>query len=89
MLGDVPRHYVAQIQQLLFITGLQVCDYVEMKGPEEFQIVEVKRDPDWFKTHGTTLRNFHTKLCDCRKDPSLAPRPKKRKKKPPKYDFGD
>lgn len=88
VLGEVPRHYMAQMQQLLHITGLQVCDFVEMKGPEEFQIVEVKRDSDWWRENKDKLQAFHKRLEECFEDPSLAPRPRKRKKKAPKFDFG-
>ena len=88
ILGEVPRHYVAQIQTLLHITKLDVCDYVEMKGPNEFQIVPVKRDPDWFATHGSELRKFHTKLQEAIANPELAPRPRKRKAKAHAFDFG-
>lgn len=86
ILGEVPAHYMAQIQLLLLITGLEVADFVELKGPEEFQIVEVKKDPEWWNTHEAALRAFHTKLHECIENPELAPRPRKKKK--PKFDFG-
>jgi len=88
VLGEVPRHYMAQIQTLLHITKLEVCDFVEMKGPNEFQIVEVKRDLDWFATHESELRKFHTKLHEAIENPELAPRPRKRKAKVHAFDFG-
>ena len=86
--GEIPRQYMAQVQQLMHITGLEVADFVEMKGPEEFQIVEVKRDPDWWNTHEKKLREFHARLTECLEDPTLAPKPRRRKKKKPDFDFG-
>ena len=86
--GDVPIHYYHQVQLLLFITKLDYADYVEMKGPEEFQIVEVVRDPEWYTKHEDTLLKFHERLMSCHEDPSCLPKPKKRKKAKPIFDFG-
>ena len=88
VLGEIPRHYMAQVQQLLHITGLPVCDFVEMKGPEEFQIVEIKKDIGWWTENQPKLHAFHKRVEECFADPSLAPKPRKRKKKAPIFDFG-
>lgn len=85
ILGEVPRMYIDQIQMLLHITGLEVADFIEMKGAEEFQIVEVKKDPSWWIDNKENLHTFHQRLTDCKADPTLCPRPKKRK---PRFDFG-
>ena len=85
VLGDVPGHYIDQIQMLLHITQLNVADYIEMKGAEEFQIVEVKKDRQWWNRNKDAIEQFHARLTECKIDPTLCPRPKKRK---PRFDFG-
>lgn len=81
--GEVPAHYMDQIQMLLHITGLKVADFIEMKG-SEFHIVEVNKDPRWWGKNREALHTFHQQMQECRLDPTLCPRPKKRK---PRFDF--
>lgn len=53
--GEVPGHYVAQIQLLMEILDLDECDFIQYKpdeltwpAPAEFDVVNVKRDRAWF-----------------------------------------
>jgi hypothetical protein len=48
---QVPKYYIPQIQLLLEILDLEVCDFVQYRPgpPEEFQVTEVVRDRDWFE----------------------------------------
>lgn len=52
--GVVPRSYLTQMQLLMLVGGLEVCDFVEFKPPElvggdgEFLITQVARDPEWW-----------------------------------------
>lgn len=82
--GEVPAHYMDQIQMLLHITELKVADFIEMKGTTEFHVVEVKKDPKWWSKNKEALHLFYLQLQECRQDPTLCPRPKKRK---PRFDF--
>lgn len=46
----VPKHYWPQIQLLLEVTDLEECDFIQYKpDPEEFVVVRVARDREWFK----------------------------------------
>jgi putative phage-type endonuclease len=46
----VPKHYWPQIQLLLEVTDLEECDFIQYKpNPEEFVVVRVGRDREWFK----------------------------------------
>lgn len=59
--GQVPKQYVDQIQGLLWTLDLEVCDFIEYKphvAPEQFTIMEVRRDPTWQKTNVPILVQF-------------------------------
>lgn len=55
---NVPKHYLPQVQLQLEITDLEECDFVQYKPaisegdvvtrPEEFVVVRVRRDREWF-----------------------------------------
>jgi putative phage-type endonuclease len=52
----VPKYYMPQIQLLLEILDFEDCDFVQYRPagpagdpPEEFDVVRVKRDREWFK----------------------------------------
>jgi len=83
--GEVPHMYYHQIQLLLFVTGLQHADFVELGGSDEFHICPIIKDENWFVHNKAALETFHKRLLECQKFPELAPRPKKRKNK---FDFG-
>ena len=49
--AKVPSYYLPQVQLQLEITELEECDFVQYRPPDEFVIVRVKRDPDWFQNN--------------------------------------
>lgn len=54
--GSVPQHYMPQIQLLLDILHLDVCDFVQYKpATGQFVITEVQREPGWLETRLSTL----------------------------------
>jgi putative phage-type endonuclease len=46
----VPKYYLPQIQLLLEVLDLEVCDFIQYRPgpPEEFEVTEVVRDRAWF-----------------------------------------
>lgn len=53
--AKVPKHYLPQVQLQLEITDLEECDFVQYRPariedarPEEFVVVRVQRDREWF-----------------------------------------
>ena len=53
--AKVPKHYLPQVQLQLEITDLEECDFVQYRPasaegarPEEFVVVRVYRDREWF-----------------------------------------
>jgi len=56
--SNVPKHYWPQVQLQLEITDLEECDFVQyrpaqiedgvLRSPEEFVVVRVHRDREWF-----------------------------------------
>jgi putative phage-type endonuclease len=76
--GSVPQHYMPQIQLLLDILNLDVCDFVQYKPePFEFVITEVHRQPGWLDARMPTLLDVHRQIRE------LAAQPK-----PLDLDFG-
>ena len=57
---EVPGYYLPQIQLLLEIMDLEVCDFVQYKEgpPEEFVVVEVPRDREWFAHYLPVMKAF-------------------------------
>lgn len=60
---EVPVHYMDQIQGLLFILDLEVCDFVQYRpeslwSPEEFMVTRVERDANWLRIYLPELRKF-------------------------------
>lgn len=57
---EVPGYYLPQIQLLLEIMDLEVCDFLQYKEgpPEEFVVVEVQRDREWFAHYLPVMRAF-------------------------------
>jgi putative phage-type endonuclease len=48
----VPKYYWPQVQLQLEITDLEECDFIQYKpDPEEFVVVRVKRDREWFRAN--------------------------------------
>ena len=57
---EVPVYYLPQIQLLLEIMDLEVCDFLQYKEgpPEEFVVVEVQRDREWFAHYLPVMKAF-------------------------------
>ena len=69
--GTVPAHYMHQLQCLMHIMQLSVCDFIEYvpEGTwtdEVFSIVEVKRDDDFWARISPQLRRFWDEVEDVR-----------------------
>ena len=63
--GDVPGHYMPQLQLLMDIMDLEVCDFIQYKpesitwpAPREFVVVTVEREREWFEGNLPIMRNF-------------------------------
>ena len=76
IMGVVPGHYLPQIQFLLEIYDLEVCDFIDYLPERDrkdggkgdiLNVVEVKRDREFVKTHLDTLRLFVQKMVHCRR----------------------
>jgi len=96
----VPEHYVPQIQLCMEILDLEEVDFIQYKPaetnwprPEEFVVVNVKRDREWFKTYLPVMKEFWDKVLYYREHLDELPKPKEkttRKKKevePPKCEI--
>jgi len=75
--AKVPKYYLPQIQLLLEILDFEECDFVQYKPePEEFVVVRVQRDKEWFKEKLPILKNVWDRivkgrangLCELRDD---------------------
>mmetsp|Transcript_7218 Transcript_7218/g.14664 ORF Transcript_7218/g.14664 Transcript_7218/m.14664 type:complete len:303 (-) Transcript_7218:95-1003(-) len=77
--SSLRRRYYAQVQTLMEVFDLEVCDLVQYfkpsggrakkKGPiNTFLRVEVVRDREWFAKNVVEMEAFYTKLCDARAD---------------------
>jgi putative phage-type endonuclease len=65
---EVPSYYMPQIQLLLEIMDLEVCDFVQYKeSPEEFVVVEVPRDREWFAKYLPIMKAFWDRVLECRR----------------------
>jgi putative phage-type endonuclease len=78
----VPKHYLPQVQLQLEITDLEECDFVQYRPatdgrPEEFVVVRVKRDREWFSKNLPIMqaiwdrieRGRKNGLCELQDDP--------------------
>jgi len=66
---EVPVYYMPQIQILLEIMDLEVCDFVQYKeSPEEFSLTEVPRDREWFKKYLPVMQAFWNRVLECRRN---------------------
>lgn len=94
--GHVPEHYMPQIQVQLEVCDLEECAFVQYKpgdltwpDPEQFDVVWVRRDREWFETNLPRLRSFWEEMTEAKKakkaggrDPP--PPPPKKPRAPPK-----
>jgi putative phage-type endonuclease len=68
--NKVPKHYMPQIQLLLEILDLDVCDFVQYRPgpPDEFMITRVDRDRTWFDMHLITMQKFWDRVLATREN---------------------
>lgn len=61
----VPKHYLPQVQLQLEITDLEECDFIQYRPgpPEEFVVVRVVRDRDWFARHLPSMKAAWDRIC--------------------------
>lgn len=72
--GTVPAHYVHQIQTLMHILHIGICDFIEFvpgNTPEEdvFCVIPVQRDEDYWIETKPKLRAFWDDVTDLRNNP--------------------
>lgn len=70
--GEVPEHYLPQIQVGMEVTGAEEAIFVEYKpsvsrypepdSPEVFEITRVTRDREWFRRNLPKLKEFHREM---------------------------
>ena len=91
--GGVPDHYMPQLQMLMEILDLEVCDFIQYKpesitwpDPYEFTVVTVDREREWFSENFPIMRNFWDRVlwhrehgCDMLRKPKRECKPKKPK----------
>ena len=98
--GEVPEHYLPQLQLCMEILDLEEARFIQYKPaetnwprPEEFDVTVVKRDREWFKTYLPVMREFWDRVLYYREHLDELPMPKEkktRKKKevePPKCEI--
>tara|TARA_B100000073_G_scaffold340105_1_gene339453 strand:- start:54 stop:767 length:714 start_codon:yes stop_codon:yes gene_type:complete len=93
--GEVPEHYMPQLQLCMEILDLEEADFIQYKPattnwplPEEFDVVNVKRDRGWFDRYLPIMRVFWDRVLYFREHVDELPQPKPvkkraRKEKPP------
>ena len=86
VLGVIPEHYLPQVQMCLEILDLEEADFIEYKPaetnwpkPEEFQVINVKRDREWWKTNFPIMKEFWDKVLYYREHLDELPKPKEKK----------
>jgi predicted phage-related endonuclease len=86
--GTVPSHYMHQLQCLMHILQLSVCDFIEyvpagVWSEEVFSIVEVRRDDAFWARISPQLRRFWDEVLDVRVSGVLPSLPKRGVRKRP------
>ncbi|MBT6183929.1 MAG: hypothetical protein HOI07_04150 [Betaproteobacteria bacterium] len=86
--GEVPEHYMPQLQLCMEILDLEEADFIQYKPavtnwprPEEFDVVNVKRDRGWFEKYFPVMEEFWQKVLYHREYGIDDPPPKKKRKK--------
>lgn len=86
--GEVPEHYMPQLQLCMEILDLEEADFIQYKPaltnwprPEEFDVVNVKRDRGWFEKYLPIMEEFWQKVLYHREYGIDDPPPKKTRKK--------
>ena len=91
--GEVPRHYLPQIQLCMEIMDVESCFFVQYQphevtwpAPEVFDVTIVKRDREWFKKYLPVMKEFWDRvlyfrehLDECPKEKEKVKRPRKKK----------
>ena len=84
--GEVPEHYMPQLQLCMEILDLESADFIQYKPaatnwpkPEEFDVVNVPRDREWFKTYLPVMKEFWDKVLYFREHKDELPAPKLKK----------
>ena len=84
--GDVPVHYMPQLQMCMEILDLEEADFIQYKPaetnwprPEEFTVVNVKRDREWWEKYFPVMEEFWQKVLYHRDHGIEVPEPKVRK----------
>lgn len=84
--GVVPDHYYPQIQLCMQILNLPSCDFIQYKpaetnwpNPEEFDVVNIKRDEEWWEKNLPIMDAFWKKVLYYREHLDEIPKPKEKK----------
>ena len=84
--GQVPEHYMPQLQLCMEIMDLESCFFVQyqpiqISWPNEavFDVTIVPRDREWFKTYLPVMREFWDKVLYFREHLDELPKPKEKK----------
>lgn len=57
--NKVPKHYMPQLQILMEILDLEVCDFIQYRpAPYEYMVTRVDRDRKWFKEKLPIMKSF-------------------------------
>jgi putative phage-type endonuclease len=56
--GEIPHHYVPQIQVQMEVADLDICAFVQYRPGEVLDICFAQRDRQWFETHVESLKTF-------------------------------
>lgn len=85
--GEVPVHYMPQLQLLMEILNLEECDFIQFKpeeltwpNPPEFIVTNVKRSREWFAEQLPVMDAFWKRVLWYRANggvEELLPKPKK------------
>lgn len=95
--GEVPVHYMAQLQVCMEIMDVESCYFcqyapfdVTFPAPEVFDVTIVPRDREWFKKYLPVMDAFWKRvlyyrehLDECPKEKEKVKRPRKKKELPP------
>jgi putative phage-type endonuclease len=89
--ASVPEHYAPQLQLCMQILDLEEADFIQYKPAdfnwpkgEEFVVVNVKRDPEWWKTYLPVMDAFWQRVIYFREHLDEIPMPKEKVKRPRK-----
>jgi putative phage-type endonuclease len=95
--GEVPVHYMAQLQVCMEIMDVESCYFcqyqpheISFPAPEVFDVTVVPRDREWFKKYLPVMDAFWKRvlyfrehLDECPKEKEKVKRPRKKKELPP------